>query len=72
MSWTTERARVAALSRSREHDDPDLEAARRNLRAAVLSEHIQKSLAEKPPFTEDQLRELAAQLRPSGGASVAA
>lgn len=68
MHWPTERARVAGLSRSRKDGDPDLEAARRDLRAAVLSDHIQKALAEKPPFTEDQLRELAAQLQPVGGA----
>ncbi len=65
MAWTTERARVAALSRSREPDDPDLVNARRDLRVAILDQHIQKVLASRPAPTEEQLQHLAAQF---GGA----
>lgn len=67
MSWTSERARVASLSRSREADDPDLIDARRNLKAARLNDYIQRVVAEAPPLTSDQRSRLAALL--SGGAA---
>lgn len=65
MHWPTERARVAALSRSRDANDPDLKAARRDLRAAKLEEHIQKVVDEAPPLTDEQRVRLAGLL--SGG-----
>lgn len=65
MSWTQERARVASLSRSRPANDPDLVAARRNLRKELLAAHIRRVVDEAPPFTEAQRAELAALL---GGA----
>ncbi|GAA3680820.1 hypothetical protein GCM10022376_20030 [Yimella lutea] len=67
MSWTTERARVASLSRSRPADDPDLAAARRNLRAEKLAEHIAKVVAQAPPLTPEQRDRLVVLLR--GGAA---
>lgn len=66
MSWTTERARVASLTRSRKPDDPDLIEARRNLRALRLVEHVQKALADAPPLTNEQ-RETVARLLIGGG-----
>jgi hypothetical protein len=48
MSWTVERARYASLTRSRPVDDPELIAARRNLRAERLADHVRKVLAEDP------------------------
>ena len=66
-SWTSERARVASLSRSRTPDDPDLVTARRNLRAARLAEHVTKALADAPPLSNEQ-RETIARLL-VGGAS---
>lgn len=63
MSWTQERARVASLTRSREPDDPELVAARRNLRTERLAEHITKTVAEWPPLTAAQLDRLAILLR---------
>lgn len=63
MSWTTERARVASLTRSRTADDPDLVNARRNLAAARLEEHIARVVAEAPPLTEEQRDRLAGLLR---------
>lgn len=63
MSWTAERARVASLSRSRPADDPDLMAARRNLRAERLADHIARKVAEWPPLTPDQLDRLSILLR---------
>ncbi len=60
MGWTTERARVASLSRSRVPDDPDLVAARRDLRAARAEEYIRQVVDAAPPLTDDQRRQLAA------------
>ncbi len=65
MSWTTERGRVAALSRSRPVDDPDLINARRALRAERLADRIEQVVAEAPPLTPEQLDRLAALLRPA-------
>lgn len=62
------RGRVAALSRSRKSDDPDLLAAQRDLRAALLEEHIQRVVDQAPPLTEEQRTRLAALLQPIGGA----
>jgi hypothetical protein len=63
MSWTTERARVASLSRSRQPDDPDLLNARRNLRAERLADHIAETVAAWPPLTAAQRDKLALLLR---------
>jgi hypothetical protein len=63
MSWTAERARVASLSRSRTPDDPDLIAARDNLKAARLEVYIAKVVAAAPPLTPAQRDRLALLLR---------
>jgi hypothetical protein len=68
MGWTTERARYAALTRSRPADDPDLIDARRNLRAARLEDAIRAAVAAAPPLTDEQRTRLAAILRGSGQA----
>lgn len=65
---TTERARVAALTRSRDADDPDLNEARRNLRAAKLAKHIERALQTAPPLTDDQRRRIARLLIGQGDA----
>lgn len=67
MSWTTERARVASLSRSRTPDDPDLLNARRNLKAERLAAYVEQKLAEAPPLTPAQRDRLALLLK--GGAA---
>lgn len=72
MSWTQERARVAALSRcvsagERSADDPELLEAKRKLRAMRLEEHVAKVVAESPPLTDEQRDRIAAILR--GGAA---
>lgn len=63
-----ERGRIAALSRSRTSDDPELVSARRNLRAARLEDHVQRVLAEAPPLTDEQRERIAALLRAGGAA----
>ncbi len=54
MSWTHHRARVAALTRDRAPDDPELVDARRSLAAAHLEDYIAKTLAAAPPLTAAQ------------------
>ncbi len=66
MSWTAERARVASLSRSRTPDDPDLIAARRNLRAERLADYIQRTVDAAPPLTAEQRARLAGLLVAGG------
>lgn len=60
-----ERARVAALTRSRAHDDPTLIDARRNLLAARLENYIKKVVDDAPPLTDEQREQIARLLRPS-------
>jgi len=63
MSWTSERARVASLSRSRPATDPDLLAARRDLRAARAEDCIQALVDAAPPLSQEQRDDLALLLR---------
>ncbi len=58
MSWTHHRARVAALTRDRAPDDPELVDARRSLAAARLEDYIAKTLAAAPPLTAAQCARL--------------
>lgn len=69
MSWTQERARVASLSRSRTPDDPELIAARDNLKAERLKVYIAKVVAAAPPLSAANRDKLAMLLR--GGDQVA-
>ena len=57
------RGRVAALSRSRGADDPDLIAARRDLRVERLADHIRRTVDAAPPLTVEQRDRLAMLLR---------
>jgi hypothetical protein len=61
-------ARVAALSRDRAPDDPELLDARRNLRAERLALAIRETVDAAPPLSDEQRTRLAALLRnPAGG-----
>ncbi len=60
------RGRVAALTRSRSSDDPDLVSARSDLKAAQLADHIHRAVSTAPPLTPEQRDRLSALLR--GGA----
>ena len=66
MSWTHERARIASLSRSRQPDDPELLAARRNLRAERLAIYIKRTIDTKDALTPEQRDDLARLLRGCG------
>jgi hypothetical protein len=57
--WTSERARFASLSRSRAADDPDLLAARRDLRYERLADRIRTDIATAPALSPDQRDRLA-------------
>lgn len=67
-SWTSSRASVASLSRSRKPDDPDLLAARRALRHARAEDYIRDLVAAAPRLTDEQRTHLAALLAPSAAA----
>lgn len=54
-----QRARVAALSRRRQSDDPELMSATAQLRATMLEEHIRKVVDGWPPLTSEQRARLA-------------
>lgn len=53
------KAKVGALSRSRPDDDPELVAARQNLRAERLVAYVEKTVREFPPLTREQLDRVA-------------
>jgi hypothetical protein len=57
-----ERARVAAYTRSRPDDDPDLLDARRKLKALTLEEHVRKVVAQAPALTAEQKAKISALL----------
>jgi len=67
MSWTTERARVASLTRSRAADDPELVTARRNLKTERLADYIVRVVDDAPALSAAQRDRLALLLR--GGVS---
>ena len=60
---TSARARHNSLKRYRPDNDPVVVTARRELRAAMLAEHIKRTVAEAPPLTDAQRDRLAALLR---------
>jgi hypothetical protein len=57
------RGRVAALSRSRTADDPELVDARQNMRAERLADYITRVVDTMPPLTPAQRDRLALLLR---------
>ena len=65
-TWTSQRARVAALSRSRNANDPELVTAKLNLKAARLESHISRIIAEAPPLNIEQRARIAALLTVGG------
>lgn len=59
----TARAQVAALTRSRDDNDPDLITARRDLAEANLADYIRRVVDTAPPLTAEQRDRLALLLR---------
>lgn len=64
------RARIASLTRSRQVDDPDLVAARRELAELRIARFIRETVAAAPPLTDEQRTRLADLLRPGSAALV--
>ena len=71
-SWTSERAKLAALSRHRSGDTQALDDARRNLRAARLEDAIREAVDAAPPLSDDQRAHLARLLKQGDGGGRAA
>jgi hypothetical protein len=72
-SEPTLRARLATEYRRRNRDPERIAAARRELAAQQIRDHITRITASAPPLTVDQRRELVAQLlAPEGGGAGAA
>lgn len=61
---THRRARLAGLTKNRPAGDPDIDDARRDLKATRAEEYIRRLVDEAPPLTPDQRNRLAAILRP--------
>lgn len=67
MSWTRERARIAAHKRN--HPEADIPGdLYRDLRAARLADYISQTLAAAPPLSIEQRERLALLLRGSAAA----
>lgn len=66
-NWTTHRAKVAALSRSRSKTDPELITARQDLKAARLEDYVSRVVSEAPPLSPEQIDRVSVLLR--GGAA---
>jgi hypothetical protein len=63
------RARIAALSRSRPPNDPELVDERQKLADAQTDAWVQKTLDEAPELTTEQRAKLAVLLEPARQAS---
>ncbi len=63
MGWTNDRARLAALTRHRNPDDPALSDARRDFHAERLAEAVRRVVDSAPPLTTAQRDTIAALLR---------
>jgi hypothetical protein len=56
------KARIAALSRDREPDDPELLEARESYWHASWSDRVRKLVADAPPLSREDLQEIASLL----------
>lgn len=65
-TWTSERAKLASITRHHPDDADRIAEARRDLRAARLEDHVRDAVAAAPPLTAEQRRRLAALLNGGG------
>ncbi|MFD1210966.1 hypothetical protein ACFQ36_02785 [Arthrobacter sp. GCM10027362] len=63
------RARLGVAART--GSQQDIAEARRDLAAANLEAYIQRTVAEAPPLTQEQLDRIATLLRPAAGGEAA-
>lgn len=68
MSWTSDRARLAALIRDHPEDHDAIAVARRDLRAARAEAYVRELVDTFPPLTEAQRAKLALILHGGKGA----
>ena len=61
--WRQASGKVGALARWHGDDAPELLDARRDLRAAELTEHVRRIVDQFPPLTSDQRAAIASLLR---------
>ena len=61
-TWTSTRARVASLTRSRPSNDPELVEARQQLAALNIKRYAEKIMAEAPPLSVDQVNAITSAL----------
>jgi hypothetical protein len=73
MSWTTDRAKVAALTRSRKETDPELISARENLATSApqrrfhqLTKSFGKALDALTPLSDAQILTLMTMVSRAG------
>ena len=62
----SERGRLAALSRSRSDDDPELLGTKQRLAAAKIEAYVERVVANAPPLTAEQCARVTELLRPVG------
>ncbi|MDF3305612.1 hypothetical protein P3H15_11330 [Rhodococcus sp. T2V] len=62
-SIPTAHARVAGLSKFRTAEDPELVAAKQDLKALRLEDYVARVVAEAPPLTVEQRDRIAAILQ---------
>jgi hypothetical protein len=67
VSIASDKARLAGLIAHRDPADPDIKAARSNLRAAVAEDYITRLVAQAPPLTPEQRVRLAVLLLAADG-----
>ncbi len=65
------RARIAALTRDRAPDDPELVCAHDEFKTQRLADHVDRVLADWPPLSDVQLDRIAALLRAGSRGAVA-
>ena len=65
-AWTHERARIASLTRSLAASDPELVAARQNLKELRLAEQIRKVVGTAPSLSDEARSRLALLLTDDG------
>ena len=58
--------RLAALSRSRSDDDPEVLSTRQKLAAAKIHAYVKQVVAIAPPLTAEQCAKVTELLRPVG------
>lgn len=68
-AFREQRGRLAILTRHRGPDAPEVAAARRDLAAQKLEDHVRAIVAQAPPLTDEQRTRIARLLAPAAEAA---